>query len=67
MGDIPAAQRSTAVVLVYKLPEGISVSGSLCRQWELPNGYFWNKNGDILAARRSTAVVLVHKLPEGIS
>ena len=31
MGDIPAAQRSTAVVLVHKVPEGISVSGSLCR------------------------------------
>ena len=30
-GDIPAARRSTAVVLVHKLPEGISVSGSLCR------------------------------------
>ena len=31
MGDIPTARRSTAVVLVHKLPEGISVSGSLCR------------------------------------
>ena len=31
MGDMPAAWRSTAVVLVHKLPEGIFVSGSLCR------------------------------------
>ena len=55
------------MVFVHKLPESISVSGSLCRQWELPDGYFWNKNGGIPAARRSTAVVSVHKQPEGTS
>ena len=31
MGDIPAAWRSTAVMLVHKLPKGISVGGSLRR------------------------------------